>query len=157
MDGLVALIVLIVIGSLFSQSKKKKRGRSGPSAAASSKRTGKSKIPYAPVQERAQLKVKPQARPSKPNSSADVVAAIASVNDEAEGSISTQGNFSTQGESPEEHAVHQALIAVQEAMQHQEQEKLESLQNARLEELRTAVVMSEVLGKPVALRRRYRY
>ena len=68
-----------------------------------------------------------------------------------------EGFVSTQGESFEEHAEHRRKIAEEEARRHQEREALDDLRNANLEKLRAAVVMSEVLGKPVALRPRTGY
>ena len=71
--------------------------------------------------------------------------------------IAGEGFISTQGESIEEHAEHRRKIAEEEARFHEERAALSDLRNANLEKLRTAVVMSEVLGKPVALRPRTGY
>ena len=69
-------------------------------------------------------------------------------NDEPEGSISTQG------ESAAEHAQHRRKILAEEEELRREHEELLEIRSMNLQKLRTAVVMSEVLGKPVSLRRR---
>lgn len=69
-------------------------------------------------------------------------------NDEPEGSISTQG------ESAAEHALHRERILAREEALRREHEELLEIRSMNLQKLRTAVVMSEVLGKPVSLRRR---
>ena len=61
-----------------------------------------------------------------------------------------------EGESHKEHAAHKQRIADEEARLHREREELNELRNVNLKKLRSAVVMSEVLGKPVALRPRGR-
>ena len=61
-----------------------------------------------------------------------------------------------EGESHKEHAAHKLRIAEEEARLHREREELKELRNVNLKKLRSAVVMSEVLGKPVALRPRGR-
>ena len=62
-----------------------------------------------------------------------------------------------EGESHEEHAKHLRRIEEEEARYQQERDALDELRSANLEKLRTAVVMSEVLGKPVSLRPRVGY
>ena len=57
-----------------------------------------------------------------------------------------------EGESRLEHAAHRARIAEEEARLHQQRTELQELRSMNLKKLRTAVVMGEVLGKPVALR-----
>lgn len=163
MDGLVALIIMAVVASLFTQGKKAKKRGGENRPAASARKSGEPKIPYAPapnpVKPKAVVRAKPAARAVKVKTAPDLedaVAAMAAAHDEPEGSVSTQGTYSTQGERPEEHAAHRARVAAQEENQRREQEALEDLRNMRVKELRAAVVMSEVLGKPVALRRRYR-
>lgn len=67
-----------------------------------------------------------------------------------------EGTISTQGETHAEHAAHRRRILAEEERLQQEMDALAELRNANLQKLRTAVVMSEVLGKPVALRGRRR-
>jgi len=57
-----------------------------------------------------------------------------------------------EGESYAEHAGHKLRIAAEEEKLRREREELQELRNVNLKKLRAAVVMSEVLGKPLALR-----
>jgi len=67
-------------------------------------------------------------------------------NDEPEGTVSTQG------ESHAEHAQHrERMLAAEQELLHQ-QETLRELRRMNTQKLRSAVVMSEILGKPVSLR-----
>ncbi len=61
-----------------------------------------------------------------------------------------------EGESPLEHAAHRQRVAADEERIHREHAQLRELRSANLQKLRSAVVMSEVLGKPVSLRPRGR-
>ena len=68
-----------------------------------------------------------------------------------------EGSISTQGESPEEHARHRQRILAEEAQRRAEHETLQEVRHMNLQKLRTAVVVSEILDKPVSLRRRRPY
>lgn len=68
--------------------------------------------------------------------------------------VSMEGMISTQGESAEEHAAHLAKIHAEEERLHQTQQTLQEIRNLNRKKLRSAVVMNEVLGKPVSLRSR---
>lgn len=57
-----------------------------------------------------------------------------------------------EGESWREHAAHLARIAREEEKIARRLEEIKRLRDVNLEKLRSAVVMSEVLGKPMALR-----
>lgn len=61
-----------------------------------------------------------------------------------------------EGEAPLEHAAHRQRVIADEERLHQEHAQLQELRSANLQKLRSAVVMSEVLGKPVSLRARGR-
>ena len=61
---------------------------------------------------------------------------------------------STQGESAAEHRRHAEKIAAEEKQRHEARLAEENLRSMNLKKLRQAVIMSEVLGKPVALRGR---
>lgn len=61
-----------------------------------------------------------------------------------------------EGEAPLEHAAHRQRVIADEERLHQEHAQLRELRSANLQKLRSAVVMSEVLGKPVSLRARGR-
>lgn len=64
-----------------------------------------------------------------------------------------EGRISTQGESEAEHAEHRLRVAAEEARQRQQREELRDLRAAERQKLRAAIVMSEILDRPVALRR----
>lgn len=59
---------------------------------------------------------------------------------------------STQGESHEEHKKHLEKIAAEEKQRHEQAELAREIRHMNRQKLRQAIVMSEVLGKPVALR-----
>lgn len=61
---------------------------------------------------------------------------------------------STQGESEKEHRRHRERIEAEEKRQREQAESLRSMRQVNRQKLREAVIMSEVLGKPVALRGR---
>jgi len=86
-----------------------------------------------------------QAKASKPIAPAP---AFNNDHDEPEGTVSTQG------ESAVEHARHRQKVLGEEARLRQQQETLQELRHLNRQKLRSAVVMSEVLGKPVSLRPR---
>lgn len=65
-----------------------------------------------------------------------------------------EGTISTQGESAEEHAEHLRRAAAEEQARRLARETLRDLRSARREKLQSAVVMSEILNKPVSLRPR---
>lgn len=69
----------------------------------------------------------------------------------------SEGLFSTQGESEAEHAEHVQKLQEAEAQLQSEKAVLAELHRSGRDELRKAVVMSEVLGKPVSLRSRRVY
>ena len=61
---------------------------------------------------------------------------------------------STQGESEKEHRAHLEKIAAAEKKQREQAELAREIRSMNRQKLRQAIVMSEVLGKPVALRGR---
>lgn len=63
-----------------------------------------------------------------------------------------EGSISTQGESEAEHAEHRRKILAEEAKRREEYEAHQELRNLNLKRLRSAIVMREILDKPVALR-----
>ncbi len=172
MDGLIALFIIIgIVNAVTSSSKKKKRkaekrafraarraqaGRTPPMAAA---QTAGEFIPpreVAPRTEAARA-VQPQAaaphaeaaRPAQPQVVAPERAPrpIEPVRD-------GEGRTSTQGESEAEHDEHRRQVRAEEARLRQAREVLRDSRAEYLRKLRTAVVMSEVLNKPVSLRPR---
>lgn len=63
-----------------------------------------------------------------------------------------EGSISTQGESEAEHAEHRRKILAEEARRREEYEAHQELRNLNLKRLRSAIVMREILDKPVSLR-----
>ena len=154
MQGLIPiLIVIAIINMLTSGNKKKKaqerrRAENNTGPAPQPKPPTRDRVPYTKEEWAAYLNGLDKNAPSKKAKPAKKPQPIVELHAEPEGSISTQG------ESDEEHAEHRRRIAAEEAMRQQEHETLRELREANLEKLRAAVVMSEVLGKPVSLRPR---
>lgn len=115
------------------------------------------KIPYTQEEWSSFLKEKaaprkPTAPKAKPVSKAALKPKPAPISAEP-APISAEGS-SFEGEAPQEHAAHAERVVREEARIAQEQEEQLRLREMNLRKLRSAVVMSEVLGKPVALRGR---
>lgn len=171
MDDLLSLIVMIVVIMGIAQSFSSQKKKRGNGQSASTSRSAGPRIPYAaskasPRSQTTPVRPAPSAKPAvkaaKPTVKAAKPAvaaapAAAAAVPAAAMAAAPEGSISTQGEHPEAHALHQARIAAQEAQLRREWESMAELRNIRLENLRAAVVMSEVLGKPVALRPRNRY
>lgn len=87
-----------------------------------------------------------KAKPAKAAAAVHLKTALA--HDEPEGSISTQG------ESRAEHAAHLARIHAEEEKLRQAQQTLREVRSLNRQKLQNAVIMSEILDKPVSLRRR---
>ena len=163
MDGLIAIIVIIAIVNALTSGKKKKaeqaKQKGGAQRAAQAKPQPKPKpaprqvrIPYSKEEWNAYLSEINGGAPKKASPKpAPMPKLVPEIQEVFEGSISTQG------ESDEEHAEHRRRIAEEEAMRRQERDALADLREANLDRLRAAVVMSEVLGKPVSLRPRTGY
>lgn len=176
MDGLISMLIIFGIFSLFSSNKKKKAQKKHMEKARGFMEAAETaleeKAPFsmdewkdylkqqpasghaAPaVRKMAEEKVKTAVQNAeiKPAKVRPVKAAKpqpALQHDDPEGSISTQG------ETPEEHAEHRRKILAEEEKRHQEHAARQELRDMNLKKLRSAVVMSEVLGKPVSLRPR---
>ena len=165
MDGLIAILVIMFIFNLAtSGSRKKKKQQAAQKGSAQRmadvqpkqkpkpaprqpKRNAQQRIPFTKEEWKAYLNELSEDIAPKDAISASI----------HEDSGASEGFVSTQGESFEEHAEHRRRMAEEEARFHQEREALDDLRNANLEKLRAAVVMSEVLNKPVALRPRTGY
>ena len=155
MDSLIGILVLI---GIFSSLSKKKKKQAQKQASKPASPAAQAKIPFTKDEWTAFLadmekqEKKPKAKPSKPAKAAKPVKAAAPVlhidHDEPEGTISTQG------ESAAEHAEHRQRILAEEARLREQQQTLQELRHLNRQKLRSAVVMSEVLGKPVSLRPR---
>ena len=160
MDSILDLLVvicLIAIPAIRKKNKGKKKAarKQAPKPETS---TAQAKIPFTKDEWTAFLadmekqEKKPKAKPAKPARAATPAKAPAPLlhldHDEPEGTISTQG------ESAAEHAEHRQRILAEEARLHEQQQTLQELRHLNRQKLRSAVVMSEVLGKPVSLRPR---
>lgn len=168
MDDLFGLLITIALfGFAFSNKKKKKKREKWRAEYLERKNA----VPEKPVQPRkketavpftkeewqdflakmdapkAAPKPAPKAAPAKP-AKPKPVPVLHVENDEPEGTVSTQG------ESHEEHAKHRAEMLAAEQELFERQETLRELRRMNTRKLRSAVVMSEVLGKPVSLRPR---
>ena len=159
-DKLIVVFLLVsLINTLTSRKKKRKQAeqkggaqraaaqpqaKAKPNPAPKPKAQPQQRIPFSREEWKAYLMEMAAQQEPKPMT----VAPARPAEDAHEGFVSTQG------ESAEEHAEHHRRIVEEEMQRHQEREMLEDLRNANLEKLRAAVVMSEVLGKPVALRER---
>jgi len=160
MDGLIGILILIGIFSSFSSKKKKKAQKraSQQQTPAANSQASQPKIPFTKEEWSAYLadmeqQPKPaNARPAKVSRAVKPAKAPDPVlyldHDEPEGTVSTQG------ESAVEHARHRQKVLGEEARLRQQQETLQELRHLNRQKLRSAVVMSEVLGKPVSLRPR---
>ena len=150
MDGLIGILILIGIFSSFSKSKKKKAQKQAAkgqvSVMKSQKTVGQTKIPFTKEEWNDYLADMKQPDRSKAAKAPEPM--LLSDHDEPEGTVSTQG------ESTEEHAGHHQKILAEEARMQEVQETLQELRHMNRQKLRQAVVMNEVLGKPVSLRPR---
>lgn len=158
MDGLIVILILIGILSASSSKKKKKAQKRSaaqqPVAPQPEKPAAQTRIPFTKDEWNAYLadmekQEKPKARPAKAVRPLKAPAPVLHLDhDEPEGTVSTQG------ESAAEHAEHRQKILAEEARLREQQETLQELRHLNRKKLRSAVVMSEVLGKPVSLRPR---
>ena len=160
MDGLIAIIVIIWIASAISGNKKKaKNAKKAGGVQRAAQPKAKTQVPPQP---KAPPKPKQARIPYTKEEWADF---LNDLNEEiapkkAAPRLVTEMEMesaSMEGESHEEHAEHLRRIEAEEAQHRQEREAIEDLRAANREKLRAAVVMSEVLGKPVALRPRIGY
>jgi len=161
MDGLIVILILIGIISASSNKKKQKAQKRAAQQQAPlsqvEKPSGQTKVPFTRDEWNAFLsdmekQEKPKARPAKAVRAAKPLKTPAPVlhldHDEPEGTVSTQG------ESAAEHAEHRKKLLEEEAHLREQHETLQELRHLNRQKLRRAVVMSEVLGRPVSLRPR---
>lgn len=184
MDGLISLLIIIGIAAISSSNKKKKQAKQAANAARKKQafddlaEMEKAARPAAarelvlellkeevsspkaspvhpaekdaaPVQLEMEIPPKKNAKPIVKLTPRTKPAPVLFMDhDEPEGSVSTQG------ESAEEHERHRQKILAEEEKIRSAHEELEEIRNMNLKKLRTAVVMSEILDKPVSLRSR---
>lgn len=184
MDGLITILILFGLYAMRSSSKKKKARQQAAQQRAfaeAGEAMLKEKIPFSKDEWTAYLKeMDPGKKKSAPIARKVVEARVkAIVGDDAlqqikktvpvQAKVATditpapafnnehdepEGTVSTQGESAAEHAEHRRKVLAEEARQLEEHEALKELREMNLKKLRTAVVMREILDKPVSLRPR---
>ena len=174
MDGLIVLLIVIGVIARISKSNKKKKA-----AEAARRQEQDEKIPYSreewdaylkaegiPARPKAKAKpaaavptatakpVKAQAKPAAQPVKAAAAPIPATPSAPGTGSIRMDPSQGVEGETVAEHSMHRQRAAQAEAQAQIEQEALQALRAANLQALRNAVVMKEILDKPVALRPR---
>lgn len=178
LDGLIALLIIIGLVTSISKSNKKKKAAQAQKAAKPAAQAGEVRIPYT-REEWAQFleqehipkpKAPPKPAAAKPEDVAKVAAAVLekhraqaaqrSVPTPApapSGSIAVDANQGVEGETEAEHAAHRMRAARAEARRRSECAEAQAVAQVNLQALRSAVVMKEILDKPVSLRPRRRY
>lgn len=170
MDSVIYLLIVIGLFALRSSKKKKQppektvqRSLAEPENKQALFRAS-TKMPFlsmdwaelldsTPESEKKEITVKPQ-KPvrTKTKQRAPKKAAVAPA---GQIEISPPENaIHTEGESAEEHAAHIAKIRAEEEQLYKSRQELQELRHLNRQKLRSAVIMSEVLGKPVSLRSR---
>lgn len=152
MDGLIALLIVIAVVNALTSGRRKKRQEAQRRALQGAQQA---QAAQKPKPRPARQSPRTQAQPSTPEELQAHLAAMDAQSRPA--SKREEGKISTQGESEAEHAEHRRRIAAEEAARRLEHETLRDLREANRDKLRTAVIMSEVLGKPIALRPRTGY
>ena len=183
LDGLIALLIIIGIVTSISKSGKKKKAaeaqRKAEKASPAQPKPGATKIPYTREEwaeflkeegiPEAVVQPKPAAQPEKAVKAASpapqkrrakVVQAVAAAPKPAPattGSIALDPRQGVEGETEAEHAAHRLRAKQEEQRIHVERAAEQALAEVNLQTLRSAVVMKEILDKPVSLRPRRRY
>ena len=181
LDGLIALLIIIGVVTSISKSSKKKKATEAQKRAEkpspAQPKAGATKIPYT-REEWAQFlkeegvpepKAQPKPAAAKLEDVAKVSAAIlqkrraqaaqqgvAAPACEAAGSIAPDPRQGVEGETEAEHAAHRLRAEAAEALRDRAEETRQALAAMNLQALRSAVVMKEILDKPVSLRPRGR-
>ena len=182
MDGLIVLLIIIGVVTSISKSNKKKKAagaqRKVEQPSPAQPKAGTTKIPYTREEWEQFLKEedipRPKAQPkpaaAKPEDGAKAAAAVlqkrraqaaqqnvAAPVCEVSGSIALDPKQSVEGETEAEHAAHRLRAKQEEQRIHVERAAEQALAEVNLQTLRSAVVMKEILDKPVSLRPRRRY
>ena len=174
MDGLIVLLIVIgVIANISKSSKKKKQAERksaqpepvAPSAArvSSSRRELQQRLTKDISQiyeERAQqpLKAAPRPKPTARKTAAPVSQPAPQIVPAPvySGSLHLSPDQGIEGETEAEHAAHLIKVEAEQALRDSAQDAREALAAMNLQALRNAVVMKEILDKPVSLRPRGR-
>ena len=182
LDGLIVLLIIIGVVTSISKSNKKKKAAAAQKRAEvpspAQPKAGATKMPYTREEWEQFLKEegvpKPKAQPkpaaAKPEDVAKVAAAVlqkrkaqaaqqrvAAPVREASGSIVLDPSQGIEGETEAEHAAHRLRAKQEEQRIHVERAAEQAHAEVNLQTLRNAVVMKEILDKPVSLRPRRRY
>ena len=180
MDGLIVLLIIFGVISRISKSNKKKKAteaqRKAEKLSSAQPKPDAAKIPYTReewaqfLKEDGTPKAKAQPKPAvKQEDVVKVVAAAlqkqkaqaiqqraAAPSREATGSIALDPRQSVEGETEAEHAEHRRRAEAEEALRDSAQEARSAVAAMNLQALRSAIVMKEILDKPVSLRPRGR-
>ena len=184
LDGLIALLIIIGIVTSISKSSKKKKAaeaqRKAEKPSPAQPKAGAAKIPYTREEWEEFLKeegvpeaiVQPKPTAAKPVKAAKAAVPVpqkrraqavpqsvaAPVHAAASGgSIALDPLQGVEGESEAEHAAHRLRAEREEARIRTERAAEQVQTEVTLQTLRSAVVMKEILDKPVSLRPRRRY
>lgn len=184
MDALLSILIIAALVALRSSSKKKQahkaaaRRNNAYAEASETIRLAQQKMPIsregwsaflkeenpatqtkeAPIS-RAECALQPAKKASAPQSDrprvkAAKAASAKSAPPPTPAPPPPEGSISTQGESAAEHAMHMEKVHIEEEKLRQQAQSLRQIRNLNRQKLREAVVMREVLGKPVSLRPR---
>ena len=166
LDGLIALLIIIGIVTSISKSSKKKKAAQAQKAARPAAQSGEVRIPYT-REEWAQFleqesipkpKAPPKPAAKKPPEPAPQATTPMPKPVPAEsGSIAVDPMQGVEGETEAEHAAHRMRAAHEEARRRSECAEAQAVAQVNLQALRSAVVMKEILDKPVSLRPRRRF
>ena len=182
LDGLIALLIIIGIVTSISKSSKKKKAaqaqRKAERPSPAQPKASTTKIPYtreeweqfladaegeaaakpAPAKKAAAKPAAPTPAPQKRKASAPQMNVAAPAPAAmSTGSIALDPRQSVEGETEAEHAAHRLRAAQEDMRIGVERAAEQALAEVNLQTLRSAVVMKEILDKPVSLRPRRRY
>lgn len=182
LDGLIALLIIIGVVTSISKSNKKKKAAAAQKRAEvpspAQQKAGPTKIPYtreeweqfladaegeaaakpAPAKKAAAKPAAPKPAPQKRKASAPQMNVAAPAPAAmSTGSIALDPRQSVEGETEAEHAAHRLRAAQEDMRIGVERAAEQALAEVNLQTLRSAVVMKEILDKPVSLRPRRRY
>ena len=182
LDGLIVLLIIIGVVTSISKSNKKKKAATAQKRAEepspAQPKAGPTKIPYtreeceqfladaegeaaakpAPAQKAAAKPAAPKPAPQKRKANAPQMNVAAPAPAAmSTGSIALDPRQSVEGETEAEHAAHRLRAAQEDMRIGVERAAEQALAEVNLQTLRSAVVMKEILDKPVSLRPRTRY
>ena len=182
LDGLIVLLIIIGVVTSISKSNKKKKAAAAQKRAEvpspAQQKAGPTKIPYtreeweqfladaegeaaakpAPAKKAAAKPAAPKPAPQKRKANAPQMNVAAPAPAAmSTGSIALDPRQSVEGETEAEHAAHRLRAAQEDMRIGVERAAEQALAEVNLQTLRSAVVMKEILDKPVSLRPRRRY